>query len=198
MKKKIALLMAMVMLFAVTTAGTLAWLQDKTDPVVNTFTVGDINITLTETYNKDTDDDGENDTWEGKIIPGTDLTKDPLVTVESGSEACWLFVKVEEENWPTAVEEGTTTRKVNYAIASGWTALNDVPGVYYREVSASTSDQEFPVLLNNKVTVSNTLTKAEANAITTPKLTFTAYAVQAENFNTAAAAWTATFGASNS
>ena len=46
MKKKIALLMAMVMLFGMTVAGTLAWLQAETDPVVNTFTVGNINITL--------------------------------------------------------------------------------------------------------------------------------------------------------
>ena len=88
MKKKIALLMAMVMLFAVTTAGTLAWLKDDTDPVVNTFTVGDINIELKEhNYNPETKqltDEEVTSESDYKIIPGTDLPKDPFVRVKKG------------------------------------------------------------------------------------------------------------------
>lgn len=67
--------------------------------------------------------------------------------------------------------------------------LPGVTGVYYREVSATTADTAFAVLTDNKITVSTTLTKAEANAITTPTLTFTAYAVQKDAATTAADAW---------
>lgn len=110
--------------------------------------------------------------------------------MEADSEACWLFVKVEETNWPE-LKDGET-RKVNYAIADGWIELAGETGVYYREVSASAADQTFSVLLNDQVTVSETLTKAEINAITAdPTLSFTAYAVQKEGMATAADAWAA-------
>ena len=110
--------------------------------------------------------------------------------MEAGSEACWLFVKVEEANWPEFKEADGTTRKVSYAIADGWTELTGVTGVYYREVSASEQNQEFNVLDGNKVTVSENLTKAEIGQIATnPTLTFTAYAVQKAGSDTAAEAW---------
>ena len=80
------LMLALVLVLGCAVGGTVAWLVAKTDPVVNTFTYGDINITLTETTGDDY-----------KIIPGVDIGKDPKVTVKAGSEACWLFVKVEEE-----------------------------------------------------------------------------------------------------
>lgn len=174
--------LALVLVVAVASVGgTIAWLTDKTAPVTNTFTVGDINIELTETER----------TY--KIVPGVEIPKDPKVTVEANSEACWLFVKVEEANWPSATESNTTTRKVKYDIADGWTKLTGVEGVndvYYREVSATTADTDFAVLKDNKVTVSQNLTKAEANAIiASPTLTFTAYAIQKEGSADAAAAW---------
>lgn len=176
--KVLVMTLAVMLIVGLSVGGTLAWLTAQTDPVVNTFTVGDIDITLKETT-------GE----EYKIVPGVDLDKDPKVTVLKDSEDCWLFVKVEEANWPTATETDGT-RKVNYAIAAGWTLVPNTTNVYYREVDASTVDQEFEVLANNKVTVSETLTKAEVNAITAaPTLTFTAYAVQKEGIDTAALAW---------
>ena len=123
------------------------------------------------------------------LLKMADLSKDPKVTVQKGSEACWLFVKVNEENWP-AVAETDGTKKVNYSIDNGWTSLDGQSGVYYREVGAVSEDTDFNVITNNKVTVSQNLTKAEVNSISSqPKLTFTAYAVQREGFTTAAAAW---------
>lgn len=184
--KTLVALLSLVLLLGCSLGGTLAWLSDSTDPVKNTFTVGDIEINLAET------------TTEYKIVPGVDIAKDPKVTVEADSEACWLFVKVDEDNWPTFTESDgtTTTRKVNYTIAQGWAELTGVPGVtgvYYRQVSASTEDQTFPVLAGDTVTVSSTLTKGEVQGIGTgesaPTLTFTAYAVQQEGVADAAAAW---------
>ena len=54
-----------------------------------------------------------------------------------------------------------------------------------------TADTDFYVLNGNKVTVSNSLTKEDIANITQPKLTFTAYAVQKDGMDTAAAAWAA-------
>lgn len=173
-------MLALVLVIGCAVGGTVAWLVSSTDPVVNTFTYGDINITLGETTGNDY-----------KIIPGVNIDKNPKVTVKGGSEACWLFVKVEEENWPTFTESDGT-RKVKYGIADGWTALTGETGVYYREVVAVTADTSFDVLAGNVVTVSEELTKAEVNSITAdnqPKLTFTAYAVQKDGIADAATAW---------
>ena len=178
-------LLALVLVVGCAVGGTIAWLTAKTDPVVNTFTYGKIKIELTETTGA-----------EYKIIPGVNISKDPKVTVKADSEACWLFVKVAEANWPTFIDEDG--RKVSYDIANGWTALDATnhPGVYYREVNAVTADTDFYVLAgdttypNGVVTVSENLTKAEVNGITTqPTLTFTAYAVQKDGIGTAADAW---------
>lgn len=185
MKTFVAML-ALVLVIGCAVGGTIAWLTAQTDPVVNTFTYGDINIELTET---------KPDNRQAKIIPGVDIEKDPKVTVKANSEACWLFVKVEET--------GTfVTGKVTYSIATGWTrgdGTNIPANVYYREVNAVTADTSFYVLKGNTeypngvVTVSGDLTKAEVNSITAenqPKLTFTAYAVQKDGITDAGTAWT--------
>lgn len=172
MKKKVLSIVAVVLVLCCAIGGTLAWLTDKTGPVVNTFTVGDINIELTET------------TTNYKMVPGNTITKDPKVTVKANSEACWLFVKVEES--------ANFDNFMTYAMADGWTALPDVAGVYYREVAATTAATDFSVLQGNSVSVKDTVTKADLNALTQntfPTLTFTAYAVQKDNVNSAADAW---------
>ena len=156
--------------------GTAAWLAAKSDPIVSTFTFGDINITLTETDHQE----------QTKIIPGVDIKKDLKVTVQADSVDCWLFIRVKET--------GTfVPGKVTYSIADGWTKGNGSPipeGFYYREVRDVTADREFPVLKDDKITVSKLLTKQDIQNITDePRLTFTAYAVQRDGINTAAEAW---------
>lgn len=172
--KTFVVMLALVLALGCAVGGTIAWLTKTTDPVINTFTYGNIDIDLTETVR----------TY--KIVPGTDIHKDPKVTVKANSEACWLFVKVEEKDWP--VFDGV--RKANYTIANGWTELET--GVYYREVANSDANQDFPVLAGNQVTVSNTLTKGEIETVKdkTPTLTFTAYAIQKDGTGSAAEAWT--------
>ena len=158
--------------------GTAAWLAAKSEPIASTFTFGDINITLTETDHQE----------QIKIIPGVDIPKDLKVTVTADSVDCWLFVKVEQTG--TFVPD-----KVTYAIADGWTNGDgsQIPtNVYYREVNTATTDSVFSVLMGDKITVSNELTKADIENITDPTLTFTAYAVQKEGINTAADAWAVT------
>ena len=173
-------LLALVLVIGCVAGGTVAWLVAKTEPVVNTFTYGNINIALTE--------DAGGTEKQFKIIPGTDITKDPKVTVKGGSEACWLFVKVEGTNWPA---------KVSYSVAGGtndWKALDNYPGVYYREVSAENARTGVEYDVNGVVAVSKELTKADINSIasgTQPQLSFTAYAVQRDGIGDAATAWAA-------
>lgn len=199
-KKAIVAVVALVLVLCCAMGGTLAWLVAKTDPVVNTFTYGDINIDLSESENLNL-----------KMIPGNDITKDPKVTVEANSEACWLFVKVEESN--------NFDDFMTYAIASGWTLYNttttgsdiktddttDDTYVIYREVDANTANagNSYQVLAgkeeyqNGYVTVNDAVTKkmfAALTEATRPTLTFTAYAVQSDNVTTVADAWTIAMG----
>ncbi len=170
------MLLALVLVIGVAAGGTVAWLVASSNSVVNTFTYGDINIGLGETTGTDY-----------KIVPGVDINKDPKVTVKANSEACYLFVKVEQTG-------NFVDGKVSYSIADGWTALEGENGVYYREVAATTADMDFYVLKNNKITVSDELTKGDiqnlSGANKTPKLTFTAYAVQKDGIADADTAWT--------
>jgi len=174
MKTFVAML-ALVLVIGCAVGGTVAWLVSSTNAVVNTFTYGDINITLGETTGSDY-----------TIIPGVNIDKNPKVTVKKDSEACWLFVKVEEEGTFVA-------NRVTYSIADGWTKGDgkDIPtNVYYRAVDAVEKDTDFAVLKDNKIYVSEELTKDDIKSITTqPKLTFTAYAVQKDGIADAATAW---------
>ena len=170
-------LLALVLVIGCVAGGTVAWLVAKTDPVVNTFTYGDINIELAETKPVN---------QQAKIIPGVDIEKDPKVTVKANSEACWLFVKIEESS--------NLDSFISYNVAAGWTELNTGSGIYYREVAASATDTPFYVLENNQVTVNDTVTKDMMDGLkvtdaTQPTLTFTAYACQKDNVASATEAW---------
>lgn len=183
--KLVLMLLAVIFVLCGIIAGTVAWLIADTDPVVNTFTYGDINITLEET---DADGDGNPDANEYPMVPGNAIEKDPKVTVLANSENAWLFVKLEKS--------ANFDDFMTYEIADGWTALDGVTGVYYRTVDKATSDAEFIVLKDNTVNVKGEVTKEMLNALDAngasnyPTLTVTAYAVQRDsNIATAADAW---------
>ena len=186
MKKKITLTIICAVLSCVCLIGTtFAWLMDKTETINNTFTIGNVDITLEETENLDL-----------KMVPGAPITKDPKVGVVAGSEACWLFVTIEES---TNLDDFIT-----YTVEGTWKAVPGAENVYYIQVDADTAKagKIYPVLTGNQVTVNNTVTKAMMDEIKAapskaPKLSFTAYAIQQTGFNdgakteaeNAAAAW---------
>lgn len=183
-KKTLALFLALALVLVGIIGGTMAWLTDTTDEVVNTFTDSDIDITLAETTGEDY-----------KMVPGYTISKDPKVTVETGSEKCYLFVKLEES---TNFDSFLT-----YEIADGWTALDGVDNVYYRTVDTADMGTAYSVLKDDQVTVKGEVTKEMMNALTDatyPTLTVTAYASQfnknaTETF-TVNEAWTNISGAS--
>ena len=171
-KRTLIILVALVAVFGMAVGGTIAWLTDQTEPITNTFTVGNINIELKETAT------------DFKMVPGVTIAKDPNITVKTVSEACSLFVKVEKLT--------NLNDFITYTMAAGWIALTSVDGVYYREVDATASDTTFSVLANDQVTCNDTVTKAMMDALTEathPTLTFTAYAVQQSGSASAAEAW---------
>ncbi len=194
--KIVVLLLAVVLLIGCATGGTLAWLIAKTPPIENTFSAANINITLTETPNADSNDEGtDNDIWIGKMVPGTTISKDPKVTVAANSEACWLFVKVEADNGVDLVKVEDADSYVTYAMADGWIEVSGTTNVYYREVDAVTAKAgvTYKVISDDQVSIPNTVTKDmldKVNVNNAPSLTFTAYAVQREGFANASAAWT--------
>lgn len=117
MKKKVLSIVAVVLVLCCAIGGTLAWLTAKSDVVTNTFAPSDINITLTETPNTDTDNDGKADAWKADMIPGFSYAKDPVVTVKGDSVDCYLFVKFEEKGDPATYLKYTST----LTVANGWT-----------------------------------------------------------------------------
>ena len=203
-KKTVALLLACVMALGVAIGGTMAWLVDSTGEVKNTFTVGDINITLTETG---TDTSG-NKNYD--FVPGDNKVKDPKVTVTAASEACYLFVKVDVANNSRTDGAVTVDSIVDWAIAGGWTAYGSVADApkngtyyYYRTVAKGEGADGFQILkcmddthdstCTGCVDLSADVTKGMVNAINTtatqPTLSFQAAAVQLDHVADADSAW---------
>lgn len=189
-KKAFALFLALALVVGGVVGGTVAWLTAKSDVVTNTFTTSDIKVELKETTGT-----------EYKMVPGYELEKDPKAWVVAGSEDCYLFVKLDWAN-NTYTSGGETKNYLTWAIADGWRPVDGTTNVYYRTVNSTQMSsnngvtESYPVLKDNKVTVSSEITKEQMNAFTAatlPKLTITAYASQlyksaGEKF-TAAEAW---------
>ena len=190
MKKKIAVAaaaFALVLCFAV--GGTLAWLTARTNTITNTFTKGDVKISLTETWNTDTDNNSEPDAWQAQLIPGKTYDKNPTVAVLDGTNVdCWLFVKFEELNGAATYLDYTSTLTTD----NGWTQGDgtDIPAnVWYREVKADVSVKEWELLDGNKVTINeDSVTADNMDAAAKAELVYTAYAAQKDNLS-AEAAW---------
>lgn len=207
-KKALALMLSMMLVFGCAVGGTVAWLTATTDNVVNTFTVGNINIELAETpvdeYGVKAAGAvltvGQDNTY--KMIPGSVYPKDPTVTVKADSEACYLFIKVvESANFDTFM-----TYSINTA-ENEWKALDGQAGVYYREVNAATAKagKEYNILGSgslevdgkqynwsaNEVLVKPNVTKDTMNTVgeNKPTLTFKAAAVQSANIGNVTDAW---------
>lgn len=196
---------------AASVGGTIAWLTATTDPVINTFTVGDINIKLYETKRPDgtdkTDTEGniiplDSDEWEAKLIPGSQYAKNPRVEVEANSEDCYLFVRFEVSDALATLKQAGKVEYGNLLAdeALGWHKLNvtGVDNVWYREVIHSAAVQGWDLLRGTVITdekyghgyvyVRDTFTKADipADSLT---LKYTAAAIQMANMDSVTDAW---------
>ena len=185
-KKLTMVLVAIILVLCCTIGGTLAWLKDATGTVTNTFTLGDVDIEISETG---ADESGKNDSY--KIVPGKTESKDPTVTVLANSEKSWVFVEIVESN--NHIKNGetyTTDTYVKWSVDASWkllsktsdTGADTVTYVYYLVQDATTSDVPHNVLSGKSVSYSSNLTKAQLDALGSnkPTLSFKAYAIQYE------------------
>lgn len=177
--KMMFMILAVVLIVGISVGGTLAWLTAQSETVTNTFTVGDISITLAETTGPSY-----------KFVPGDTLAKDPKVTVTAGSEDCYLFVRITENN-NTVLNSTTGEKVINWAVASGWTLVAGHDGYWYRVVNSAENDQAYAVLsdgitdddFDGSVSVSTLVTKDMVGTLKTdpPQIVVTAAAVQKDN-----------------
>ncbi len=130
MKKKITAIALVVCLVAVAVVGgSLAYFTD-TDKAENTFTVGNVDITLTEPN------------WEGsgsqdapEVYPGEPLAKDPTVK-NTGANPC--FVRVKVTGLDCLAPAGNITYKTDYVagkLGDNWVKHTD-GYFYYNQVLA--------------------------------------------------------------
>lgn len=119
MKKKSILLTltAVVLAMAVGVGGTIAYFTSTTTEVQNTFTVGNVAITLDEAEVTYADDvwtaDSEKrvmiNTYEN-VYPGAHLPKDPTIHVDDNSQQAYVAMKVvisKAAAWKTLAEKHT-------------------------------------------------------------------------------------------
>lgn len=184
-RKALLLALCAVLLVGATVMGTMAYLT-STQTVTNTFTVGKVAITLDEAK---VDTNGTPDvdaarvtTNEYKLIPGHTYIKDPTIHVASDSEDCWLFVKV--ENGIAAIENTASTIAAQMK-ANGWTPVAEGSNVYCRAATNKAGDD---VVVFGSFKVAD---DANVASYAGENIVVTAYAIQADGFDTAAAAWAA-------
>lgn len=182
-----------VLLVTASVLGTMAYLTSQ-DQVVNTFTVGNVAITLDE---KDVDNStpGENDRDKAnayKLMPGHNYEKDPIVHVDANSEDCYLFVKVVNEIANIEAEKTVAQQMTE----KGWVAVDAANGIY-----VYTTDKTNPAVVTkgSNITVFENFTIAGNVDNTTlatyadKTITVNAYAIQADGFagKTASEIWAA-------
>ncbi len=184
-RNKALLLALCALLLVVTTVfATLAYLTSTSNTVTNTFSVGNVTITMDEApvdeegQAKDGDRVTENSY---KLIAGKDYDKDPTIHVGDKSEDSYLFVKIDNQI-AAVIEELDLT---------GWTAVTDGEDglyVYGTEaqptmINATTGD----VVVFDGFTVQDSVGNTELEAVSGKTITLKAFAIQAEGVDYATA-----------
>lgn len=206
--KALLLTLCAVVLVIATVFGTMAYLT-STDEVKNTFTVGSVNIKLDEAK---ANTDGS--LVEGadrvkannyKLLPGHTYNKDPMVTVLSGSESSYIkmtvtFSKAKELDAIFDPNGATLTNIFNGYDAANWIYKGNTENdnmntrtyeFWYKEtVDAPDADVALDALFDS-ITVPGTITNEQLATIEGMTITVNAYAIQADGFANAEAAWVA-------
>ena len=207
MKKKLMTVLALVLVIAMSVAGTYAYLTSQ-DTVTNTFTVGNVQIKLDEAKaNADGSlyDNGVTrvDANSYKLLPGHKYAKDPTVTVLEGSESSYVkmtvtFTKAAELDAIFNPNGADMTRIFNGYDSTSWELKNVTKDTekdtrtyefwYKAPVAAPDADVALDALFDS-ITVPGNLTNAQLDSIKGMTITVNAYAIQADGFTDAADAW---------
>lgn len=192
MKKKLVTV-CLVACMAVTAVagGTLAYFTDKTEDKTNTFTVGNVTITLTEPEWTAAGYDNNNPV----LKPKAEIAKDPTVTVNGGSENAWVFVEVaigDKFNSLMDTYAGTKGQADNVQLEAwtdglneGWHYMGDQNGklIYAYETALQETEK---ATLFDKIMVPEGLTSEEVEEAKgdNTTLTITGAAIQADGIGT--------------
>ena len=189
-KKLITLLMCAVVLIIGAASVTLAYFTDR-ESATNTFTVGDVDITLFEQQTEN----GEvtETTYTGfvyHLIPGSTYSKEPYVRVESGSSKCWIYVTVDNQIADLEPAAGSGKTIAEQMEAYHWTPvegykINGLQVYAYKWAVEKTDVKVFDGFTIDGDTATGDILKEYENK----KIEITAYAIQATGFSTAAEAW---------
>ena len=206
MKKKLMTVLALVLVIAMSVAGTYAYLT-STDTVKNTFTVGDVQIKLDEAA---ANADGtlvpnaervRANSY--KLLPGHTYAKDPMVTVLKGSESSYVkmtvtFSDAADLDAIFAPNGADMTSIFNGYDNTNWIYKGNTEDTgkntrtyefWYKEtVAAPDADVALDALFDS-ITVPGNLTNAQLATIEGMTITVNAYAIQADGFANAADAW---------
>ena len=206
--KALLLTLCAVLLVTASVLGTMAFLTSN-DEVVNTFTVGSVAIKLDEAK---ANTDGS--LVEGaervkansyKLLPGHTYNKDPMVTVLEGSEDSYIkmtitFSKANELDAIFAPTGAELTSIFHGYDSNNWTYKGNTEDAtadtrtyefWYKEtVDAPDSDVPLDALFDS-ITVPGSITNEQLKSIEGMTITVNAYAIQADGFANAEAAWAA-------
>lgn len=208
--KALLLTLCAVLLVTASMLGTMAYLT-STDEVKNTFTVGQVKITLDEAK---VDENGKALTGDKaervkdnkyKLLPGHTYNKDPMVTVLKGSEASYVKMTVtfSKASALDAIFDPTgadLTSIFNGYDRANWIYKDNTEDAaadtrtyefWYKDtVGAPTADVALDALFDS-ITVPGTITNKQLATIEGMTITVNAYAIQADGFANAEAAWAA-------
>lgn len=210
MKKMIMAVVAIVLIVVISVSATFAYLTAE-DSVENTFTVGKVAITLDEA---DVNTDGS--PVEGaervkansyKLLPGHTYVKDPMVTVKEGSEASYIKMTVTFSEAGALDAIFAPTGADLTSIFNGYDPASWIYKGNTEDATKDTRTYEFwyngtvgapegkgDVALEalfDSITVPGTITNEQLETIEGMKITVNAYAIQADGFANAEAAWAA-------
>ena len=204
MKKKSILLTltAAVLAMAVGVGGTIAYFTSTTENVKNTFTVGNVAITLDEakvTYADDVWTAGEervqSNTYEN-VYPGAELPKDPTIHVAADSQDAYVAMKVvisEAGAWLALAGDHPTLNNLENVfegyIEADWSkiafnydeAADTLTYVYMWEQGKVSAGDD--LTLFTAMNIPKELSSEEIATIDGFTVTATGYAVQAQGVN---------------
>ncbi|MBP3372149.1 MAG: hypothetical protein J6L88_06430, partial [Clostridia bacterium] len=216
-KRTLCLLLSFVLLLSATVMSTVAYLTD-TASVVNTFTVGDVDIKLDETV---VDEDGqpildengqpvrEEKGNEYHLIPGMRYLKDPMISIEADSEPAYIRMMMTVHNaddvqaiidahgltdFSDMIDGWDETVWLYEGFAYDETANTITFEFRYFEVVGNDTDAAIALAaLFNTLVVPGEATNEELQNLQEGgfKMVLTGHAIQAAGFENADAAWKA-------
>lgn len=211
-KKLIAGALSICLVAALAIGGTMAYLTDS-EKVTNTFSVGDLDITLTEPE-WDDDTDGKD------LVPGDTEKKDPTITAVEHDSYMRVIMEIQDKDGKAITDKerlGLILQTIRYAspalsednsytlndlnavptVNSDFTLVTDksssdtnVTGVYYYNYNEVLNEGDTATLFTN-VVIPTDWNQTQLQKLGEYQIVIQAQAIQTDNFKDAAAAFAA-------